>query len=193
MPTNGCQTEGCDITWAQENYDRERAFNLACQNGSGSNCPNYAEIGAFVGAGLIGSAALPSVVGAVGPAVSTVSNAIYGGSLQFAAMCTASIICGGLLFGMGSSEAEHAVGGGTADQGVGELEARAKALQQLRPTAIDVQRTTTGIVRAMDAAGNIVDLVAHSSGRLSVAQLAALQGYEVAVPYNRIADMDAEQ
>ena len=43
MPTDGCQTEGCDITWAQENYDRERAYNLACEQGGGSNCSPVAQ------------------------------------------------------------------------------------------------------------------------------------------------------
>jgi hypothetical protein len=76
----------------------------------------------------------------------------------------------------------------------GGLYSRAVELQALRPSRYDIKNTTTAIVRAVDSNGNIVDLVAHSSGRLSPEQVAAtLRTGELPVPFLNAPGLHAEE
>jgi hypothetical protein len=56
MVTDGCEYEGCSVSWrekADENYRRQREYHETCQGGQGQYCPDYLEITAFTITGLV--------------------------------------------------------------------------------------------------------------------------------------------
>jgi RHS repeat-associated protein len=118
-PDDGCrnEAEGCERDLAEENYEREREYNLSCQNGTGTNCPKHGEIAAFVVGGVVGAAVGAVVMGAVASSVATTTAVATTASVAE----TANTVCGG---DMCASEAQDAI------QGVEDLAPVAETITQ---------------------------------------------------------------
>jgi hypothetical protein len=182
MVTDGCQTEGCScptpgcIDQAVNKYDKARAYSLACQNGTGSDCPDAVGIAAFTAGGLVTVGAAPPIIAAASSFFETVSTGI-------GAYCAAySQVCAGLLTGAQEAERQAPSAadivkqvptmGRAGSDGVRELVGTtvddAQALfKSLTINAIDIETKDNGAVVAELSDGTYITFRATSSVRLS--------------------------
>jgi hypothetical protein len=171
--TDGCGQDGGrdpEAEAAQGNYFRARQYYLACQNGSGSNCPDSVGVDAFVAGGLVAVGAAPTALAAGAEVVDTIAAAA-------STYCALSDACRNLLQWFNGTAAESAA----QDNLPGDTSVDYTTIQPYIKQAID---NGTSRVLNVNADGDpILEYVATING-----QQVVVHGIELANGIFRMSD-----